>query len=504
MSTKDFLLPDLGEGLTEGEVVSWLVAVGDVVEVDQYVAEIETAKAVVEVPSPFAGTIVTLHGEPGDEVAVGSPLITIDIGGSEDAADGGSAASSPSAPVEDDVVAVSDEAGAGSGSGSDEGESGSVLVGYGTSGGKGSRRRRVGASDASSSGGAAQAAPQKVEREGRPMAKPPVRKLAKDLGVDLDYVAGSGPDGIITRQDVEAAANGATSQASGVLVTDDEGHTLPSAPPNADVPEAEDYAKRLAPAGEQPLVASSNGSIAPVAIPPAPEGAMAQERVKLSQLRKAVTAQMTRSRSQIPEAVTWVEADATPLWDFRAELNKSQSEVKVSPTAIIMRMAIAALRKFPTINASLDTAAEEMVLHRHVNLGFAAQTDRGLVVPVIKNAQDMNIIDLAKTLNEMADKARAGKLTPSDMSGGTFTISNYGAFGVDGGDMVINHPEAAILGTGRIADKPWVVDGELAVRKTITYSIAFDHRIIDGGEGAGFIRYLADMTENPTLLTAGL
>ena len=504
MSTKDFLLPDLGEGLTEGEVVSWLVAVGDVVEVDQYVAEIETAKAVVEVPSPFAGTIVTLHGEPGDEVAVGSPLITIDIGGSEDAADGGSAASSPSAPVEDDVVAVTDEAGAGSGSGSDEGESGSVLVGYGTSGGKGSRRRRVGASDASSSGGAAQAAPQKVEREGRPMAKPPVRKLAKDLGVDLDYVAGSGEDGIITRADVEAAANGATSQASGVLVTDDEGHTLSSAPPNTPVREEEDYAKRLAPAGEQPLVASSNGSIAPVAIPPAPEGAMAQERVKLSQLRKAVTAQMTRSRSQIPEAVTWVEADATPLWDFRAELNKSQSEVKVSPTAIIMRMAIAALRKFPTINASLDTAAEEMVLHRHVNLGFAAQTDRGLVVPVIKNAQDMNIIDLAKTLNEMAAKARAGKLTPSDMSGGTFTISNYGAFGVDGGDMVINHPEAAILGTGRIADKPWVVDGELAVRKTITYSIAFDHRIIDGGEGAGFIRYLADMTENPTLLTAGL
>ena len=503
MSTKDFLLPDLGEGLTEGEVVSWLVAVGDVVEVDQYVAEIETAKAVVEVPSPFGGTIVTLHGEPGDEIAVGSPLITIDIGGDD--------ASGSSAPVEDDTAAVTDETDSGSGSGSDEGESGSVLVGYGTSGGKGSRRRRVGAS-ISSSGGAAQAAPQKVEREGRPMAKPPVRKLAKDLGVDLDYVAGTGPDGIITRADVEAAANGATSQASGVLVTDDEGHTLPSAPPNTPVREEEDYdtadlrsdAKRLAPAGEQPFVASSNGSIAPVPIPPAPEGAMAQERVKLSQLRKAVTAQMTRSRGEIPEAVTWVEADATPLWEFRAELNASQSEVKVSPTAIIMRMAIAALRKFPTVNASLDTAAEEMVLHRHVNLGFAAQTDRGLVVPVIKNAQDMNIIDLAKTLNEMADKARAGKLTPSDMSGGTFTISNYGAFGVDGGDMVINHPEAAILGTGRIADKPWVVDGELAVRKTITYSIAFDHRIIDGGEGAGFIRYLADMTENPTLLTAAL
>jgi 2-oxoisovalerate dehydrogenase E2 component (dihydrolipoyl transacylase) len=145
-----------------------------------------------------------------------------------------------------------------------------------------------------------------------------------------------------------------------------------------------------------------------------------------------------------------------------------------------------------------------MVLHRHVNLGFAAQTDRGLVVPVIENAHELSIIEMAKALNELADIARAGKLTPAQMSGGTFTVSNYGAFGVDGGDMVINHPEAAILGTGRIADKPWVNDGELAVRKTITYSIAFDHRLIDGGEGAGFIRYLADLTENPTLLTAAL
>ena len=142
--------------------------------------------------------------------------------------------------------------------------------------------------------------------------------------------------------------------------------------------------------------------------------------------------------------------------------------------------------------------------HRHVNLGFAAQTDRGLVVPVITNAHEKNILELATELNGMAEKARAGKLSPAEMAGGTFTISNYGAFGVDGGDMVINHPEAAILGTGRIADKPWVVDGELAVRKTITYSIAFDHRIIAGGEGAGFIRYLADLTENPTLLTAAL
>lgn len=473
MATKDFLLPDLGEGLTEGEVVSWLVAEGDVVEVDQYLAEIETAKAVVEVPSPFAGTIVTLHGEPGDEVAVGAPLVTIEVGGDDAPAAPAEPAAEPAA-AEPAAAAEPEEEG-----------SGNVLVGYGTSGGSGSRRRRVG-SEGTVQLSDPSGAPAKIQRDGRPLAKPPVRKLAKDLGVDLDYVAGTGEGGIITRADVEAVANGTAIgepadrvlDKAGVLVTDDEGHRLPSAPPN------EPYA--------------------PFAIPAAPEGSMGQERVKLSQLRKAVTAQMTRSRGEIPEAVTWVEADATPLWEFRAELNRSQSEVKVSPTAIIMRMAIAALRKFPTVNASLDTASQEMVLHRHVNLGFAAQTDRGLVVPVITNAQDLNIIELAKTLNEMAATAREGKLTPSQMSGGTFTISNYGAFGVDGGDMVINHPEAAILGTGRIADKPWVVDGELAVRKTIVYSIAFDHRIIDGGEGAGFIRYLADLTENPTLLTAAL
>lgn len=473
MATKDFLLPDLGEGLTEGEVVSWLVAVGDTVTVDQYVAEVETAKAVVEVPTPYAGTVVALHGEPGEEVQVGAPLITIEVDGGAVPAD----EPAPSQPVADDVEAVEDEG------------SGNVLVGYGTSGGGGSRRRRVAANGADAGAAAAQASPlqaEKVQRDGRPMAKPPVRKLAKDLGVDLDYVLGSGEGGIITRADVEAAAAGGGSAGagagsapgSGVLVTDDEGHVLPSAPPNVE-PE-------------------------PVAIPPAPEGTLAQERVKLSQLRRAVTAQMTRSRREIPEAVTWVECDATPLWELRAELNRSQDEVKVSALAIIMRMVVAGLRRFPTINASLDTRSEEMVLHRHVNLGFAAQTDRGLVVPVITNAHEKNILELATELNGMAEKARAGKLSPAEMAGGTFTISNYGAFGVDGGDMVINHPEAAILGTGRIADKPWVVDGELAVRKTITYSIAFDHRIIDGGEGAGFIRYLADLTENPTLLTAAL
>lgn len=497
MATKDFLLPDLGEGLTEGEVVSWLVRVGDVVEVDQYVAEIETAKAVVEVPSPFAGTIAVLHGEPGDEVAVGAPLITIDVGGEPDAAVPTAAPATTPAPTAED-----------------EG-SGNVLVGYGTSAGGGSRRRRVGAEDAvpppgdpTAVGGAAPAASEPLDApatdgpsplsarsgpdssadedgrdpspsgrpaagppiraDGRPMAKPPVRRLAKEHGIDLHAIAGSGPDGIITREDVQAAIA-----------------TPPS--PSASVP-----AEAAAPVPAEAAAPATAG----------------QQRVPLGQMRKAISAQMSRSRREIPEAVTWVEADATPLWELRRDLNAAQAGsaggVKVSPLAIILRMVVAGLRRFPTLNASLDTAAGEMVLHDGVNLGVAAQTDRGLVVPVIHDAHTMSILDLARALNDRAETARAGRLQPADMAGGTFTVSNYGAFGVDGGDMVINHPEAAILGTGRIVDKPWVVDGKVVVRKVITYSIAFDHRIIDGGEGAGFIRFLADMTEHPALLTAAL
>ncbi|MGI9016000.1 MAG: dihydrolipoamide acetyltransferase family protein [Euzebya sp.] len=490
MTTKDFLLPDLGEGLTEGEVVSWLVAVGDVVEVDQYVAEIETAKAVVEVPSPFAGTVQTLHAQPGEEVAVGAPLITIDVGGSDsDQSADAESADAESADAESADAETADDAPPAE----DAGESGNVLVGYGTSTAGGSRRARVssGGSTGDSAGGATatpagDGTPQPVVREGRPLAKPPVRKMAKDLGVDLDYVAGSGADGIITRADVQAAADRVDETA------------------DATVPASEDYAKRLAPAGEQPLVADEL-----ITIPAAPEDLPAQQRVPMNQMRRTIAAQMSRSRREIPEAVTWVEADATPLWDFRKKLNNSlagtaDEGVKVSALAIIMRMAVAGLKKYPTLNASLDTAAGEMVLHRHINLGFAAQTDRGLVVPVIKGAHDMNIVQLAAALNDLATTARSGKLSPADMSGGTFTVSNYGAFGVDGGDMVINHPEAAILGTGRITDKPWVVGGKVKVRKIITYSIAFDHRLIDGGDGAGFVRHLADLTENPTLLTAAL
>jgi 2-oxoisovalerate dehydrogenase E2 component (dihydrolipoyl transacylase) len=467
VATKDFLLPDLGEGLTEGEIVSWLVAVGDTVEVDQPVAEVETAKAVVEVPSPFAGVVTALHGEPGGEVLVGAPLVTIEIAG-----DAGAPQPAPPAEVDvtDAVPAAVDEV-------EDDGGSGNVLVGYGTGGASVSRRRRSGGGAGTApAAGSPPAAPQ---RQGRPLAKPPVRKLAKDKGVDLAQVAGSGPDGIITRDDIEQ-----------FLARSTGGNGATQAP--AQMPASEDYQQLLAPQ-EAPQVA----------VPQAPSDDLVERR-PLKGVRKAIAKQMTISRQQIPEATTWVDCDATRLWKLRQELNASQSDVKVSPLAIIMRACVAGLREFPEVNARLDTETNEIVIQRFVNLGFAAQTDNGLMVPVIKRADRLSTLGIAAELNRLAAAARDRKVTPEEMTGGTFTLSNYGSFGVDGGSAVINYPEAAILGVGRITDRPWVHKGKIKVRKVQQLSIAFDHRICDGGEAAGFLRYVADCIENPTTLLASL
>ena len=455
MATRDFLLPDLGEGLTEGEIVSWLVAVGDTVEVDQPVAEIETAKAVVEVPSPFAGTVTALHGEAGDEVLVGTPLLTIDVGGD-------TAASADAGVVPEEAPAAEMVPTAGSDD-VDEG-SGSVLVGYGTTGGTTSRRRRGGAPKPG-----ADAPPAPPARPGRPLAKPPVRKLARDKGVDLAMVTGTGPDGVITRDDVLAFAGN--------------GHAA---------------APAAAPA-EQAVAAPES---APVAAPARPIAG--ERRIPLRGIRKAIAEKMTASRREIPEATTWVDCDATGLWELRQAINAEQQEVKVSPLALILRAVVAGLRRHPELNASLDTTSNEIVLHDHVNLGFAADTDRGLIVPVIKGAERLSTLEIAAELTRLAQAAREGKITPDELTGGTFTVSNYGSFGVDGGNAVINHPEAAILGVGQIADRPWVVDGELAVRKVVQLSIAFDHRIADGGEAGRFLRFIADVVESPTKLLASL
>jgi 2-oxoisovalerate dehydrogenase E2 component (dihydrolipoyl transacylase) len=444
---KQFLLPDLGEGLTEGEIVRWLVAIGDTVLVDQPVAEVETAKAVVEVPSPFGGVVTRLHADEGEEVQVGRPLITIQVGddvaepaGPAEEAEPAEAAGAPDGEpgtVAEDAAAgemvpeAKEEAGE---------RSGSVLVGYGT--GEGGRRRRRGKRPAA-------AGPAAGPPQGRPQAKPPVRKLAKDLGIDLDLVEGSGPGGVITRDDVQQFAAG-------------------------------------------------DGRRAAVS----PEGL--EERIPLRGVRKRIAEKMTLSRREIPEATTWVDCDATALWETRRSLNEAQSEVNVSPLALIMRACVAALAKFPEINARLDTETNEIALQRFVHLGFAAHTERGLVVPVIRDAHARTTLQLAAELNRLAAAARDGSVKPEEMTGGTFTVSNYGSFGVDGGSAVINHPEAAILGIGRIHDRPWVHDGRVEVRKVMQLSIAFDHRICDGGEAAGFLRFVADCVENPAVLLGAL
>jgi 2-oxoisovalerate dehydrogenase E2 component (dihydrolipoyl transacylase) len=454
MTAKDFLLPDLGEGLTEGEIVTWLVSVGDPVTVDQPVAEVETAKAVVEVPSPFAGTVTALHGEVGEEVEVGTPLVSIEV---DDAR--APAAAAGTAPDEAEAAEMVPEP-----ESDDESDSGSVLVGYGTGQSSRARRRRTQAAPPeqrperlSSGNGDGRAVPttHPPMREGKPLAKPPVRKLAKDLGVDLAEVPASGPDGIITREDVHAFAG--------------------------------DGAADEAPA---PVLASASAD--------------REERRPLRGVRKAIAERMTMSRREIPEATAEVDCDATALWQARNEINAAQDETAVSPLALIMRACVVGLRRYPELNARLDTDRNEIVVQHFVNLGFAAQTDRGLVVPVIKGADRMTTLEIAAELNRLAGAARDAKVTPDEMTGGTFTLSNYGSFGVDGGSAVINHPEAAILGVGRIADKPWVVDGELAVRKVMNLSVAFDHRICDGGEAAGFLRFVADCVESPALFLAQL
>lgn len=382
----DFLLPDLGEGLTEAAILNWHVTVGDTVKVDQIVVEVETAKAAVEVPVPFAGVVSALHGEPGQLLPVGAPLLSV----------GGFA-----------------EPGVTTSSGS-----GNVLIGYGTA--PTTRRKRV---------RRAEAPAPKAKAPG--VISPFVRKLASDNGIDLAKVTATGPDGIIRRADVEA------------------------------------------------LLAR-----------PKTEG----RRVPLTGIRKIVADKLTTSRREIPEATVWVDVDASGLVAARAALN-AKTDRPVSLLGLIARFAVAGLKKYPELNSRVE--GDEIVLLDKIHLGFAAQTERGLVVPVVRDAGELSTRDLSAAIGDRARTARDGKLTPADLTGGTFTVNNYGVFGVDGSAAIINHPEAAILGIGRIIDRPWVVDGALAVRKVCELTLAFDHRVCDGGTAGGFLRFVADCVESP-------
>ncbi|WP_405062578.1 2-oxo acid dehydrogenase subunit E2 [Kribbella sp. NBC_01505] len=445
-----FLLPDLGEGLTEGEIVRWLVAAGDVVAVDTPVAEVETAKSVVELPSPYAGVVEELHGEVGTVIPVGKPLITI---GAEAGA------------------AYREEERAGSGN---------VLIGYGTgeSTGPGRRRKPRGAAlvgDFSSN--SAQKVPDSAKRRVPLVVSPLVRRLARDAEVDLTSVVGTGADGLIVRRDVELAIARRVGPVAAEVTT------VPAA--------AERQSAPVEVAGASARAVDSRTGLAEL------------RREGMSGFRKVVAATLSRSRREIPEATTWVDVDATALLELRESL-RSATDPGPGLLALMARFVVAGLVKYPELNGFVDTEREELVQFDGVNLGLAAQTERGLVVPAVAGAHKLSARGLDAEIRRLTETARAGRLTPYELGSGTFTLNNYGSFGVDGSAAIINHPQVAILGVGRIIDRPWVVDGELAVRKLTQLSLVFDHRVCDGGTAAGFLRFVADAFENPTSAFADL
>jgi pyruvate dehydrogenase E2 component (dihydrolipoamide acetyltransferase) len=443
----EFRLPDLGEGLTEAEIVRWLVEVGDVVAVDQPVVEVETAKAMVDVPCPYAGVVTARFGDEGSELPVGSPLITVAVG---------APASDPDTQSED---------------------SGNVLVGYGTSQAP-ARRRRVRREQQVAVPVNGRSAPAEVAEGPVPVISPLVRRLARENGLDLRELTGSGPEGLILRADVEYALRAAAS---------------PGLPAPAQAPvQAPAPAQAQAPAQAPTAVPQTPAAAAPAS---APSGT----RVPLKGVRGAVADKLSRSRSEIPDATCWVDADATELMRARAAMNATGGP-KISLLALLARICTAALARFPELNSTVDTAAREIVRLDAVHLGFAAQTERGLVVPVVKDAHARDAESLSAEFARLTEAARTGTLTPAELTGGTFTLNNYGVFGVDGSTPIINHPEAAMLGVGRIIPKPWVHEGELAVRQVVQLSLTFDHRVCDGGTAGGFLRYVADCVEQPAVL----
>jgi pyruvate dehydrogenase E2 component (dihydrolipoamide acetyltransferase) len=433
MSIQTFTLPDLGEGLTDAEVVRWLVAVGDEVVVDQPIVEVETAKSIVEVPSPYAGRVCELHGEEGGTVDVGRPLISVESGVSE-----------PPEPAEVAAEQYREEERAGSGN---------VLIGYGTPEGGGSgRRRRPRVAEAPT--------PTSSSRVPR-VTSPLVRRLAREAGLSILGITGTGVDGLITRRDVEEAIDAADSTTS---------------------------------AGVVPPSSSGVGDRTGLAV---------AQRIPISGFRKAVSAALSRSRSEIPEATVWVDVDFTELFALR-DAARAVGKTVPGLLAYLARFTVAGLRAYPELNGEVDTARNELVQYEGINLGLAVQTDRGLLVPSILNAHLLTTAELDTEIRRVTETARDGRATQAELTAGTFTLNNYGAFNVDGSAAIINHPQVAILGFGRVIDRAWVVDGELTIRKIGQMSFVFDHRVCDGGTAAGFMRVVADAIESPASAIAHL
>ena len=411
--TKDFLLADLGEGLEEATIVEWLVAEGDTVALNQPLCLVETSKAEVEIPSPYAGTIETLGAGAGDTIAVGSLLVRI-------------------------ATATIDLS-----------ERQPTLVGSGHDPALDRSRR------------ARRAAPAHPGPN-RPLAKPPVRMLARRLGVHLDDLApGSGPGGTVTRAEVEAAA-------AGVRATE------PSTPRTDPAPH------------RSPTPAIEPGST-----------------IAVTGIRARVAERMATSRASIPDATATVIADCTRLLEVRAALNahaeRQELDPAVTPFSLLCRLVVQALGANPLLNSTFDEAGPEIQVHKGVHLGIGTATDRGLVVTVVHDAQQLAVHDLSREMARLAEGARAGSLTPGELSGSTFTVSNFGALGLDDGIPIVNHPEAAILGVGSIAPRPHVVDDDVVARPTVSLTVAFDHRVCDGAEVGRFLTALRDLVEAPEL-----
>ncbi len=467
----EYKLPDVGEGLTEAEIVTWKVKVGDVIAINDVVVEIETAKSLVELPSPYAGTVTGLLVPEGETVDVGTPIIAI-------AAEGEAPApAAPAAPPQADLGEIDLSNPRASGGG--EGES---LVGRNKVERDSLRRPRKGTSPAAA---AAQhstheqvaasfvpgelVSPEVVEADEpavpaytpdapapsngdvRTLAKPPVRKLAKDLGVDITSLVGSGDGGVVTRDDVQSASSS------------------PGLETGAGAP------------------SSTSG------------GAGRETREPIKGVRKMMGQAMVDSAFSAPHVTEWVTLDVTRTMEFvdRLKARREFRDVKVSPLLVLARAVVLAARRTPEINSYWDERAQEVVFKHYVNLGIAAATARGLVVPNVKDAQDLSLLDLAGALNQLTATARDGKTQPADMSGGTFTITNVGVFGIDSGTPIINPGESAILAFGAVRKMPWVVGDDIVARQVTTLALSFDHRHVDGEKGSRFLADVAAIMEDP-------
>lgn len=419
-----FHLPDLGEGLTEASIVQWLVAPGDEIVVDQPIAEVETAKSIVELPSPFTGTVTALHAAVGDVVAVGAPLLE--------------AAGVMHTP--DNATFAAHEAELATHRAEERAGSGNVLIGYGTSDAGGPPRRKR-AAVAPHTPTPAPASTLLEARQAPRVRSPLVRQLARERGIDVANLAGTGPDGVVTRDDVLAACNATT--------------RVTAAPPAS-----------LAVATRQ----------------------------QLSPLRRAANATLVRSRSEIPEATVWVDVDATDLWSLRAHMTDGATKPP-SLTALLARFTLLALTEYPLLAGRLE--GDEIVTFDGVALGVATDTPRGLMVPNLGRSDQLSVVELDERLRDVTQAARSGHIPPEQTRGSTFTLNNYGALGVDGSAAIINHPEVAILGVGRMIERPWVVDGAIVARRIVQLSLVFDHRICDGGYAASFLRHIVTSIEQP-------